>query len=79
MSDPRPYCRGLLLPAVFLLAAAAALLVDLPVAAALRVGTTPVETRRRHERDGPHLRRPTSATWTCSSFSGMDWEWSWSS
>ena len=36
MSDPRPYYRGLLLPAVFLLAAAAALLVDLPVTAALQ-------------------------------------------
>ncbi len=35
MSDLTPYRRGVLLPAVFLLAAAAALLVDLPVAAAL--------------------------------------------
>jgi len=36
MSAPRPYCRELLLPAVFLLAAAAALLVDLPVTATLQ-------------------------------------------
>ena len=36
MSALRPYCRGLLLPAVFLLAAAAALLVDLPVATAFQ-------------------------------------------
>ena len=57
MSDPRPYYRGLLLPAVFLLAAAAALLADLPVAATLQ--------QLKH--DARHAERPAR---TCVAYLG---------